>query len=110
MKSYFAKNPSVQWTFWKLDVEGAEPILFPSSIPVLRRYNWPIVHLSLHPFFWPENEKAAISKTLLVAMKNYKYIYSSELSLVDLTEAVVDGSAKQGTDFLLSMHPINFES
>jgi FkbM family methyltransferase len=110
MKSYFAKHWNLKWTFWKLDVEGAESFLFPASIPVLKQYNWPIVHLSLHPFFWPEQEKSKIAKSLLIAMKNYKFIYNSELTQVELTESIVDGSAKLGTDFLLSMHPIEFES
>ena len=94
------------WSFWKLDVEGAEITLFPESLPLLEEFGWPAVHLSLHPFYWQDKTPIAIAN-LLAAMRRFEYIYDSDLARIDLSAAHVNGSANFN-DFVLSMKELLF--
>ena len=83
-----------------------EEMLFPASIPLLEKYKWPVVHLSLHPFYW--TTKAATVAQMFAAMVRFPYIYDTDLKRVTLTLAHVDGS-QGGFDYVLSSEPLIFD-
>ena len=94
------------WTSFKLDVEGAEATLLPALVPLLQFYEWPTLHLSVHPSFWGSDR--AIATKLVTIMKLYTYIYDQNLKRMQHGELTPE-HALVFTDFTLSQVPLHFD-
>ena len=95
-----------EWTSFKLDVEGAEATLLPALVPLLQFYEWPTLHLSVHPGFWGNNK--TIATKLVTIMKLYTYIYDQNLKRLQHGELTPE-HALVFTDFTLSQVPLHFQ-
>ena len=94
-----------KFALWKLDSEGAEPDIFPDSIPTLREYGWPVVHLSLHAPNW--NDDPVKRLALLVAMRHYSHVYDAGgFARLELNEAHISGFST----YILSQQPLHFDA
>lgn len=76
--------------FIKIDTEGAEVLILPSMSEYIAQ-NKPTIHLSLHPFLFPNLEED--SKRILDIVKEYQNIFSNKgdkLNLIDVEKKILN--------------------